>query len=463
MTFDGDRPNASWPTPAGAESPELYEFVGRVGNRFGVTSFADADDLCAPECEAVVLRTSGVVSVEMLRERLSSARVALTRARVGLVAAPVAALVASSSDPPLAALRPLGAALEHSGLNVEFLGVVPSPPSRARWAVAVFNGGAPPPTDAPGDFRVAAIMTAYNEQDIVRPTIERLLADGIRVHVIDNWSTDATTARIDDLVQRGAISIERFPSDGPSSSYEWARLLSRVSEVAASLDADWCIHHDVDQRRDSPWRGMRLRDAIYRVDRWGFNAIDHTLLEFRPVDNGFRDGTEPSEYFRRFEWVPSAGAPHVQSWKNQQPVDLASSGGHDVSFSKRRVFPYNFLLRHYPIRSQQHGEQKVFRERQSRYTTQEIDRGWHYHYERLRRGHRFVRKPADLVEFVDGQFDELYLLPRLARVRIPIAKPRGWARIRRQLIAFMRRAGVLGGYVAAHRRLRRARARRSSN
>lgn len=323
------------------------------------------------------------------------------------------------------------------------------------WAVAVLAAGRPPVRAAPVEFRVGAIMTAYNEHDIIRPTVEHLLNAGVNVHLIDNWSTDGTVDQVRDYIERGLITVERFPVEGPPTMYDWTGLLGRVAEVAKTLDAEWCIHHDIDQRRDGPWPGSNIRDAIYRVNQWGFNAIDHTIVEFRPVDNDYPDGAELTSYFRRFEFVPgSATAAHVQAWKNDHLVDLVSSGGHDVQFPGRQVFPFNFLLRHYPVRSQHHGERKVFTERQSRYPREELDRGWHHHYNRLRRGHSFVRGERDLIEF-DETFYERYLLPCLARVDVPLEPLTGWRKARPSAVRSLRRLGLLAWYVELRRRLRR--------
>ena len=76
--------------------------------------------------------------------------------------------------------------------------------------------------------------------------------------------------------------------------------------------------------------------------------------------------------------------------------DLLSSGGHEIAFEGRRVFPLRFLLRHYPIRSQAHGERKVFRERRPRFDASERARGWHVQYDSVEAGHRFIRDAEGL-------------------------------------------------------------------
>jgi DNA repair exonuclease SbcCD ATPase subunit len=62
------------------------------------------------------------------------------------------------------------------------------------------------------------------------------------------------------------------------------------------------------------------------------------------------------------------------------------------------VFPLRFLLRHYPIRSQAHGERKVFRERKTRFAAERAQQ-WHIQYDRLREGDSFLRDPAALTRY----------------------------------------------------------------
>ena len=251
---------------------------------------------------------------------------------------------------------------------------------------------------APGGFSVVAIMTAYNEEDILEPAIAKLVADGVGVYVIDNWSTDGTYAIAEKFRGRGLVGLERFP-DSPTDRFELRSLLGRVSAVAAGLDADWCIHHDADERRCGPWAGVGLRDALWRVDRSGFSAVDHTVLNFRPIDNGFAPGADFESYFRHFEFGRTSDLRlQVKAWKNSGPVDLSSRAGHEARFPGRRVFPYKFELKHYPIRSQAHGEQKIFRDRIPRWDPRERRLAWHVQYDDVLPQQSFLRDAGELIE-----------------------------------------------------------------
>lgn len=276
---------------------------------------------------------------------------------------------------------------------------------------------------APRAFEVLAVVTAYNEADIVEGLLDRLLDDGIRVHVIDNWSTDGTDELVAKRVERdpSRVTMERFPAAGPDPTFNLGALLQRVEEVAAQSSADWIVHHDVDEVRESPWAGVSLRDGLWAVDRFGFNAVDHTIVNFRPVDNSFVPGDRLEDAFTWFEFGDDAASfRQLKAWRRPPGrVAMAFSGGHDVVFPGRRVFPYKFLLRHYPIRSQEHGERKVLRDRLERFDPVEHERGWHVQYDHYDAASSFLADPAELRRWDGDAFRRTYLLERLGGAGLP--------------------------------------------
>jgi glycosyltransferase involved in cell wall biosynthesis len=250
-------------------------------------------------------------------------------------------------------------------------------------------------------FEVVALIAAYNEADVIGEVVEALVDDGVHVYFIDNHSTDGTVEEVRRFEGRGVIGIETFP-DGATvgGPFEWERILRRKEALASELDADWFVHHDADEFRESPWPGESLREGIRRVDALGYNAIDFAVLNFRPTTADPADVPRVRERMRYYERGGAHDRLQVKCWKNGGwPVALAASGGHEAEFPERRVFPVRFLLRHYPIRSQEHGERKVFEERQPRFVAAERERGWHVQYDHLSRGTVFVRDPATLVAF----------------------------------------------------------------
>src|SRR5882672_5085221 len=102
----------------------------------------------------------------------------------------------------------------------------------------------------PRDFRVIAIVAAYNEEDIIGQAVSDLVGQGISVYFVDDGSTDGTVAEVEPFLGRGLEKIERFAGD--TSRFCWEAILRRKEELASELDADWFLHHDADEFRESP-------------------------------------------------------------------------------------------------------------------------------------------------------------------------------------------------------------------
>lgn len=229
---------------------------------------------------------------------------------------------------------------------------------------------------------VAALIHVFNEQDILSEVVRHLTANGIAVHIFDNWSTDGSFELANSLMKEGlCANVQRFPSN-PSTDYEWYRQLSYTSEYAASLDAQWIMHHDADELRFSPWPQTALAEAFAHIDALGYNAVDFTVVDFRFL----RSAPEVSPpYESALNWFEFGRRPghflQVKAWKNNHfPVELASSGGHHVKFNDMRIFPLKFLTKHYPLRSRSQAENKVYRDRLPRMRREQREKGWHTQY-----------------------------------------------------------------------------------
>lgn len=263
-------------------------------------------------------------------------------------------------------------------------------------------------------FKVLAIIPVYNEADILPGVLRHLHSQGVDTCVIDNWSTDGLSP--EDVVGTNGqwISwIERFP-DHPVHIYQWERILRRVEEVALEYSGqyDWMMLHDADEIRRGPveWNPVNeywiLNEAIQLADGKGYNVIDFKVYTFPPVDNGWVPGSDPEAYFTHY--LPDSGSGYCTSqekcWKSTpgQKVNLTMNGGHKVLFervSDRRVCPHKFILKHYQVRSQAHGERKVFEERQKRWHLGERGKQWHKQYDGIVPGHNFLIDPKELIEW----------------------------------------------------------------
>jgi hypothetical protein len=59
------------------------------------------------------------------------------------------------------------------------------------------------------DFKVVAVIAAYNEGDIIRQVVGDLIAQGVFVYFIDTGSTDNTVSEVEPLVGRGVLAMVR--------------------------------------------------------------------------------------------------------------------------------------------------------------------------------------------------------------------------------------------------------------
>lgn len=281
-----------------------------------------------------------------------------------------------------------------------------------RWSLA--KVGKPP-----ASFDVLAIVTTFNEAEIVEQTLQRLVDAGVRVHVIDNWSTDGTDSIVEGFLAPGRVSMEKFPSEGPTQYFELRSLLRRLGEVAHASQADWVIHHDCDEIHESAWPSVSLREGLWAVDRWGFNCVDHAAVDFRPVNESWKPRDDLATTFEWFEFGTAEG--HftlLKAWKPQAAmVTNTESGGHSAEFEGRRIFPYKFPIRHYSLRSSAHARRKLFQERANRWDPEELAMGWHCHYDEYHEGSSFLWDRSNLYRW--STVDDDLLVQRLSGVWLP--------------------------------------------
>ncbi len=253
---------------------------------------------------------------------------------------------------------------------------------------------------------ITAIIAAFNEGDVIYHVIRDLVEQDIQVVFIDHHSSDNTIEEVRKWEGKGVVRIESFPEDAgldiSPNVYSWRHILRRKQQIAAETGPGWYLHTDADEFRESPWPDLNLRQGIERVDREGFNAINFKIYDFKPINNRFESGHDVREHLTHYD--PDIHAfNHVQikCWKNfGQEINLWKSGGHSVAFKDRRVYPISFILRHYAIRSQHHGLQKVLQERKTRFDRHEREAQWHDQYDQVKdQSHNFMRKETELIPY----------------------------------------------------------------
>lgn len=246
-------------------------------------------------------------------------------------------------------------------------------------------------------MRIRAFLPALNEADILYWSVAHLLAQGIEVYVIDGWSTDGSWEMLDGL---GVCGKERFPADAPANEQVCSSILARVEILAAESGADWCYLNDADEIRRSNRPGETLAQGIERVAMEGYSVIDHQVYAFWPTDDGYRG--DPEQYLRYFGDDMICHLPQQKCWKNAGRVDLVTHGGHQVEFVGKRVAPEQFVMKHYPYRTNAQATERL-RTRLARRCHEEHREGWGVHYDPIAKQTNFLRDPATLTFWRDTE------------------------------------------------------------
>lgn len=265
--------------------------------------------------------------------------------------------------------------------------------------------------------KVAALINAFNESDIILEVLQHLKSQGVEAHVFDNWSTDGSYEKIQGAQAAGLCAhVQRYP-EAPTTQYVWKRQLENIEAYSRQLDADWILHYDADELRFSPWRGVSLQSALSFVDSLGYNAVDFTLLNFRFTTDEVEPATPYEHSILNFEFGTSpAHFRQIKGWKRTRaPVLLANEGGHEVRFPGRRIFPLNFLTKHYPLRTRRQAIRKVFIDRRPRFAQERSAFGWHTQYDQFHDPKDLAGWRKDmLIEWNEAQFYSDYVVERLS-------------------------------------------------
>lgn len=307
-------------------------------------------------------------------------------------------------------LREYGAVLSDAGLPLTYIGYTVNN-TEAQELKTILSISDPNVTlyASPRHYlRPLAIIATFNEADVIDEVISDWVGQGCDVHLIDNWSTDTTweISKRWSVSHPCRVSIERFP-EAPCSTYEWIPILNRKADIAAAYPGRWIVHSDADEIRRGPFPGINLADTFDIVANAGANRVDFRVLNFRPIQHDGELCLSGLRSLRFFDFGTRPGhLSQSKAWlQGNARVDLASTGGHEVRFDGAKDFPYKFLLRHYPLRSEAHARRKVEVERLDRRSPFEYGvLNFHAHYDKLAQSCFKIEAEEDLLEWKDETF-----------------------------------------------------------
>ena len=249
--------------------------------------------------------------------------------------------------------------------------------------------------------RIICIISTYNDADIIAGIIEENIKQGFQIYIIDNWSSDGTWEIIEDLNSStdNIIGIERFPAEGRSESYDWHAILNRKSQIGAQFPGNWIFHQDSDEVTISLFNDISVIDFLDFVEEKNCNVVCLRMLDFRPTDHSFTTGN-PVRHFTHYEFSKDPSyLVQEKIWLqyDSEAVDLASSGGHRVTFPKKRIYSIKLPRLHYSIRSISQLKGKIL-DRNTRGRKEREQRNWHTHIQGLENV-KFIHNKFELVEF----------------------------------------------------------------
>ncbi|MCE9629802.1 MAG: glycosyltransferase family 2 protein [Planctomycetia bacterium] len=229
-------------------------------------------------------------------------------------------------------------------------------------------------------MRIVALIAVFNERRFIAGCLEHLFAQGVEAYVIDNGSTDDTAAIARRYLGHGLVGMEFLPR---TEYFTLQRVLARKQELAATLAADWFIHHDTDEIRTAAQPGLTLAAAIAAADAAGSNAVNFLEFTFTPtIESPDHDHPRFRDTMRwYYPFLPQF--PHrLNAWKRQDsPVNLVDHAGHRVDFPGLRMHPESLHLAHYMFLSPAHAVEKFIETR--KYDPAMVARGWHRWRSRL--------------------------------------------------------------------------------
>ncbi len=222
-------------------------------------------------------------------------------------------------------------------------------------------------------MRLTAIIATRNEALYLGRCCEHLEMHGIQFAIIDNDSTDDTRAIAESFSGRGLRCITSHPYPG---YYDWTGLLMRKEQLAKELDGDWFMHLDADEIPEPPLRHELLLERLAEADAAGYTAINFDEFVFVPSTEDERhEGHDYVEEMHDYYFFEPHPERLIRAWRRTADIDLAGSAGHAAQCSNRRIYPENFVLRHYIALSMEHLRKKYLRDRV--YSPAEVAKGWH--------------------------------------------------------------------------------------
>ena len=251
----------------------------------------------------------------------------------------------------------------------------------------------------PKVMKNVGMIPVYNESDIIRQVVRHLISQGVQLVIIDNGSNDRSYEICSKFVGKGVLRLERLWTE----RREWRMMLRELYKLALDHSPEWVLVNAADEFLESPYRGLTLLGIKIEASK-GHNLIQFDNFEFSPTEKDCNSrARDVRKRIRYYSWNDDD---QFRCWKVYPNMSIDEFGSHQQSFphrSRSESFPNKFVLRHYKIRSYEHGLRKVFNERlPASYSPNKLQLGWSVHYNNFTRDkHYFIIDSQKLTRYND--------------------------------------------------------------
>src|ERR1700681_970673 len=215
-----------------------------------------------------------------------------------------------------------------------------------------------------------AIVCVRNEALHIRRCVRDFVSQGVDVILIDHDSTDGSMDIAREFLGKGLLAIERLPWRGEFSLSEQ---LSLKKLIASTVAHDWVIHADADEWLCAPDDHDSLIDGICAADEAGANCINFLEFVFVPRPGESFEVDDYPSMIRDYHFFAERHPQLLRAWKRSAELDL-HDGGHILVGKEVRLFPRDFILRHYIVLSEAHARRKYVGRK---FAADELAKSWH--------------------------------------------------------------------------------------
>ena len=210
------------------------------------------------------------------------------------------------------------------------------------------------------------VIHGYNEADCIKNSIECLVNSNHRVHFFDHGSTDNTKEIVLEYASEGV----KYHYLNRNKVHFWQgpnNLFTHISKFISTQHpaCDWVTWLDADEILIPP-EGMEIQAAYTKEFNRGVRVVRTTIHEYWITD---KDDPTIENYLDRLQYYrvkPASRAGGINRGWYIPLTGIMPRGKHRKAkdWGKgAKISNWNWILKHYPIRSKEHGVRKIMKER----------------------------------------------------------------------------------------------------